>query len=330
MHPCYVLIHAEDYWMFNQRPHGLLELVLGDRDLSFATILPQMINLPIIHSFLAPIVPGGLACVTINVWHNGEALGPQLVNCFDGFFLQVTVMCGRTLMDNILAAAPIVSPRIHIDRLVLPDPQLIQVTAFVPGGDTLISSRSVVVIHRRDRVFTVLASVLRQRFPDMLHVGFEMLTAHPSSKWLDPSFCSQKEKVVIVYTDDFLRRDASVLLHLSFPPYEEEGAVYLPRRLLLRTLVRQLGLSPLCGIDGENCLCFVNGAELTNEREAAVEDAAFLACWMLPLVTSEVIEEVSIEDSASEHSVVLVANGHEAGEVFACPLSGGGPSTAVV
>ena len=72
--------------------------------------------------------------------------------------------------------------------------------------------------------------------------------------------------------------------HLSFPPYEEEGAVYLPRRLLLRILVRQLGLSPLCGIDGENCLCFVNGAEL---REAAVEDAAFLACWMLPLVTND-------------------------------------------
>ena len=30
MHPCYVLIHAEDYWAFNQRPHGLVELVLGD------------------------------------------------------------------------------------------------------------------------------------------------------------------------------------------------------------------------------------------------------------------------------------------------------------
>ena len=94
--------------------------------------------------------------------------------------------------------------------------------------------------------------------------------------------------------------------------------------------MRQLGLSPLCGIDGENCLCFVNGAELTNEREAAIEDAAFLACWMLPLVTNEVVEAVSIENSASEHSIEIVANGHEAGEAVACPLNGGGPSTAVV
>ena len=268
--------------------------------------------------------------MAMNVWHNGEALGPQLTNCFDGFFVQVTVTCGRTLMDNLIAATPIVSPRMHIDPLVLPDPQVVQVSAFVPGGDTLISSRTLMVIHRRDRVFTVLDTALRRQFPDMLHVGFEILTAHPSSKWLDPVYCPQKEKVVIVYTDDFLRRDASVLLRLSFPPYEEEGAVYLPRRLLLRTLVRQCGLSPMCGPDGDNCLCFVNGAELTNEREAAIEDAAFVSCWMIPLATSEAVAAVSIEDSASEHSIELVAHGHDASEVVACPLSGDGPSIAVV
>ena len=73
----------------------------------------------------------------MNVWHNGAALDFHLVNCFDGFFVQVTVCCGRTRMDNIITAAPIVTPHIHIDPLVLSDPQLLQVTAFVPGGDTL-------------------------------------------------------------------------------------------------------------------------------------------------------------------------------------------------
>ncbi len=95
--------------------------------------------------------------------------------------------------------------------------------------------------------------------------------------------------------------------------------------------MRQLGLSPLCGFDGDNyCLCFVNGAELTNEREAAIEDAAFVSCWMLPLAANEVVEAVSIEDSASEHSIEFVAHGHDASEVVACPLNGGGPSTAAV
>ena len=56
MHPCYVLIHADDYWAFNQRPHGLVELVLGDRELSFPCILPQMINFPTVQAFLSPLV----------------------------------------------------------------------------------------------------------------------------------------------------------------------------------------------------------------------------------------------------------------------------------
>ena len=205
------------------------------------------------------------------------------------------------------------TPRIHIDPLVVPDPQLLQVTAFVPGGDTQISSRSVVVVHRRDRVYSVLDAVLRQRFPDMLHVGFEILTAHPSSKWLDPAYCPQKEKVVIVYTDEFLRR---------------EGAVYLQRRLRLRALVKQLGRSLLCGQDGENCFCFVNGVELTNERDAAVEDAAFIRC-MLPLATNEAVDLVSIQDSASGRSIEFLAHDQGAGDIVACPPNGDGSSTAV-
>ena len=50
MHPCYVLIQADDYWAFNHRPHGLLELVLGSLDLSFPCVLPQMINFPVLPS----------------------------------------------------------------------------------------------------------------------------------------------------------------------------------------------------------------------------------------------------------------------------------------
>ena len=86
------------------------------------------------------------------------------------------------------------------------------VTAFVPGGDTLISSRSLTMIEKRDRVFTILDSMLRQRFTDMRYVGLLLLTAHPSSKWMDPAFSPQKEKVVVVYSEEVLQGSASVLL----------------------------------------------------------------------------------------------------------------------
>ena len=140
MRPSYVLIHVDDYWAFNHRPHGLVELVLGSRDLSFPCVLPQMINFPVIQAFLAPLLPRELSCLTLHMWQNGAAVDFRLVNGFNGFFVQVTVSVNSILLDNILLAAPLIIPQLHIDQMVLPDPQLLQVTAYVPGGDTLISS----------------------------------------------------------------------------------------------------------------------------------------------------------------------------------------------
>ena len=262
MHPCYILIQVDDYWAFNHRPHGLLEPVLGSRDLSFPCVLPQMINFPVLQAFLAPLLPQGLSCLSLHMWHNGAAVDYQLVNCFNGFFVQVTVGVNSILLDNIWLAAPLIIPQLHIDHVVLADSQLLQVTAFVPGGDTLISSRSLTMIEKRNRVFTILDSMLRQRFTDMRYVGFLLLTAHPSSKWMDPAFSPQKEKVVVVYSEEVLQGSASVLLRLSLPPHDAEGAIYVRRRLRLRYLIRQLGISPLCGDDGDECLCYVNGMSL--------------------------------------------------------------------
>ena len=207
------------------------------------------------------------------------------------------------LMDNIWLAAPLIIPQLHIDQVVLTDPQLLQVTAFVPGGDTLISSRSLTMTEKRNRVFTILDSTLRQRFTDMRNVGFHLLTAHPSSKWMDPAFSPQKEKVVVVYSDEVLQGSASVLLRLSLPPHDAEGAIYVRRRLRLRYLIRQLGISLLCGAGGDECLCYVNGMELSNDREMAVDDAAFIQCWGLPVADSEEADLITIGDSTSQHSV---------------------------
>ena len=290
MHPCYILIQVDDYWVFNHRPHGLLELVLGSLDLSFPCVLPQMINFPVLQAFLSPLLPQGPLASDVAQWGRGGLSAGQL---FQGFFIQVVVEVNNILMENIRLAAPLIIPQLHIDQMVLSDPQLLQVTAFVPGGDTLISSRSLTMTEKRNRVFTILDSVLRQRFADMRNVGFLLLTAHPSSKWMDPAFSPQKEKVVVVYSDDVLQGSASVLLRLSLPPHDAEGAIYVRRRRL-RYLIRQLGISLLCGDAGAECLCYVNGMELSNDREMAVDDAAFIHCWGLPAADSEEADLITI------------------------------------
>ena len=155
-----------------------------------------------------------------------------------------------------------------------------------------------------------------------------LLTAHPSSKWLEPTFSPQREKVVVVYSDELLQGAASVLLRLSFSLHDAEGAIYVQRRLRLRTLVRQLGLSPLCGVDGENGLCYVNSLELVNERETAVDDAAFTHCWMLPEESTAEVELVSIEDSASQRSVEITARDQEVVPSLSCPQSLGNSASS--
>ena len=115
-------------------------------------------------------------------------------------------------------------------------------------------------------------------------------------------YSPRKDRAVVVYTDDYLRRDASVFLKLSFPPYRDEGAIYCPRRLSKRLLVHQLGLQLVCGVDGDNCFCSVNDAELSNDHEAAVEDAAFLSCWMIPVEREKAIETLTVADTISVHS----------------------------
>ena len=98
-----------------------------------------------------------------------------------------------------------------------------------------------------------------------------------------------------------IKKKKSVLLRLSLLPHDAEGAIYVRRQLRLRYLIRQLGISPLCGDDGDECLCYVNGMELTNDREMAVDDAAFIHCWGLPLADLEEAELVTIGDSTSQH-----------------------------
>ena len=69
------------------------------------------------------------------------------------------------------------------------------------------SGHLVALVDRGDRIYAVLHTLLRQRFPDMLHVGFEILKVHPSSSWLDPTFMSQKETLAVVawFHDPILR-----------------------------------------------------------------------------------------------------------------------------
>lgn len=77
-----------------------------------------------------------------------------------------------------------------------------------------------------------------------------------------------------------------------------------------------------------SALSMVLSLQLTNVREAAVEDAAFVSCWMLPIADSDVIEILSIDDTVSLQAMEATANGPDTAEVAQCPGETLGPYSA--
>ena len=74
-------------------------------------------------------------------WINGDLVGLALIACQEGFFLQVQVWCGPTLMQNMVVAAPLLSGTLHFDMDAIADTSLVRVAIYIPGGNTLTSSR---------------------------------------------------------------------------------------------------------------------------------------------------------------------------------------------
>ena len=264
-HPCYILVDFCAFRSFGLRPHGLIEVVLGQEEFSFPTVLPMAVNVVILGDFLAPLLLTGLQGLQWQAWLNGELLGLPLATCQEGFFIQVQVWCGPTLMQNMMVAAPLLVGALHIDMDVMPDTSLVRVTTYIPGGNTLISSRVLTVTCMRTVMETYVLGELRRRFVDLRLIGFQVV----------PVLTTDKEKMVLVYEDEALQLDAVVLLRL---PFFGEGAIYCPRRLRKRDLVAQLGLQIPCAENGSGCTCYVNSVELSNAGESEVEDGGFIWC----------------------------------------------------
>ena len=196
-HPCYILVDFCAFRSFDLRPHGVIEVVLGQEEFSFPTVLPMAVNVVSLGDFLAPFLLTGLPGLQWQAWLNGDLLGLALVACHEGFFLQVQVWCGPTLMQNMLVAAPLITGTLHIDMDAMPDTSLVRVTIYIPGGNTLISSRVLSVTCLRTLLETCALGELRSQFRDLRVVGFRVIPVHPVVTWNAPILTLNKEKMVL-------------------------------------------------------------------------------------------------------------------------------------
>ena len=85
-HPCYMLVDFRAFRSFGLRPHGVMEVVLGQEEFSFPTLLPVAVNVVSFGEFLAPWLLTGLPGLQWQAWINGDLLktGPH---CMPGGIL---------------------------------------------------------------------------------------------------------------------------------------------------------------------------------------------------------------------------------------------------
>ena len=54
------MVSHDDFASFEQRPHGLMEVVIPGDSWLFGTVLPWRVNCPIMREFIAPWCPMGM------------------------------------------------------------------------------------------------------------------------------------------------------------------------------------------------------------------------------------------------------------------------------
>ena len=114
------MIPMETYATFEQRPHGLLEIVFPQFVHTFGTVLPPRVNWPILRDFLSPMLPVGIQLDHVEFWLNDNLLTEALVDCWNGFFAHATVTI-QAMPGSFFQPVPEVwAPLLHLEWQGLP------------------------------------------------------------------------------------------------------------------------------------------------------------------------------------------------------------------
>ena len=280
----YVLITRRDFEAFARNPHGNGLMELGFRDPQLhTTVLPRLLNLYILRTFLAPLLEGIQPRLTLRAFLNGIALDHRLVGVESGFYLSVSLEGSPHLESQIEHMAISHTQQLHRHPTILTGgylPSYVQqnrgTTVYIPGGNRLIFSRKINIIGpslERD-----IESALRGRFQDLAQDNFGTGLVHLSYYLTEPVAdpCWDIRLLIPVVEDDIT---PVVLFKAVLSTYEGQGAIYVPPSLNKQTLLAETGLDIVCGPLGELCACYHNGYQL-GLIQLEVADLDFVSCWL--------------------------------------------------
>ena len=95
----YVLVQGDDFLMADMRV--------------FPTFVPRWINLPILQTFLAPLVSRTHFGITVYGSYNGARIGNRLILCESGFFIRLHFQVTVFLLGELYISAPLQATTLH-------------------------------------------------------------------------------------------------------------------------------------------------------------------------------------------------------------------------
>ena len=293
--PTMVLIPLVSFADFEQRPHGLLELVFPLGLHTFATVLPSRVNWPIIRSFLAPMMPLGVTLTFVEMWLNDDLLTEELVECHNGFFAHITVTTRDLPLTHYHPAQHAWTPLLHVERSVM-QAGLCQFHIHVPGGSALSFSTTLQLVGVANGWEEWLPTALQQS-PRLGNLdGSTLREVHPSHR-VEAVVCLRMSRHVLLLPSVGCDIYPSVILvAILCPPIFASGALFAPAALNFLGVINFLGLSSLCdeAIE-EPCSCYHNGRPM-NANVEVFAHGDFLSCYRGRSFTLQSEEVLSISD----------------------------------
>ena len=280
---------------FEQRPHGLLELVFPLGLHTFATVLPSRVNWPIIRSFLAPMMPLGVTLTFVEMWLNDDLLTEELVECHNGFFAHITVTTRDLPLTHYHPAQHAWTPLLHVERSVM-QAGLCQYHIHVPGGSALSFSTTLQLVGVANGWEEWLPTALQQS-PLLGNLdGSTLREVHPSHR-VEAVVCLRMSRHVLLLPSVGCDIYPSVILvAILCPPIFASGALFAPAAMNFRGVINFLGLSSLCDEAAEEpCSCYHNGRPM-NANVEVFAHGDFLSCYRGRSFTLQSEEVLSISD----------------------------------
>ena len=115
---------------------------------------------------------------------NGVSLDRQLVRCYNGFFVQVSITASPWVLGELSQNAPLVTDTLHTAGSYPFSERILRTIVYIAGGGSLILSRCFVT--EAPPIRSEIIQGIGRRFPDLTVENIGLAEVHPSMHTINP------------------------------------------------------------------------------------------------------------------------------------------------